>query len=58
MLDPDKTASFTMRLPRAKYDFLKQLAENNMRSLSKQIEFMLDQYLQDNPIESSGSDPE
>lgn len=46
MLDSDKTASFTMRLPRAKYDFLKQLAENNMRSLSKQIEFMLDQYIQ------------
>ena len=36
---------FTMRLPNDIYENVKELAESNKRSVAKQIEFIIDQYL-------------
>ena len=58
MFNKEKTVCFSLRISKERYEIIRTLVNRNMRSLNKQIEFMLDQYLQDNPIESSGSDPE
>lgn len=38
----DKVTRFTMRMPDELYEELKQLAEENRRSVAKQIVFMLE----------------
>ena len=56
MINKDKTACLNLRLPKETYAKLKQTAERNMRSVNNQILFIINQYLQDNPTEPSGSD--
>lgn len=58
MINKDKTAYLSLRLPKETYAKLKQTAERNMCSVNNQILFIINQYLQDHPIESFGSDPE
>ncbi len=41
----DEVTRFTMRLPNELYAELKKLADENKRSVSKQIEFMIEQSL-------------
>lgn len=58
MINKEKTACLNLRLPKETYIKLKRTAEYNMRSINNQIQVIIEQYLRDNPIESSGSDPE
>ena len=39
----EEMARFTVRLPQALYDLVKAAAEENKRSVAKEIEFMLEQ---------------
>lgn len=45
----EEDSRFTLRIPTELLDIIKQEAQKNKRSTGKQIEFILEQWLEQNP---------
>lgn len=48
MKENNKEKRFTLRMDAELFEIIKQLAEQNKRSIAKQIEYMLDEELKNN----------
>ena len=49
----DKRTRFTLRMPNELHEAIKRLAEKNKRTVTKEIEFILEQHFQNASKESS-----